>query len=441
MKEKLVDILTKTFREWELFSIRKEKRPIQFASGACTMIKESVTEGFAIRVIDKGKIGFFASTSLHNIPEIIEQLKTNLVFGKEGAFEFTDNYTADNRIQTYDPAIENLSNEKIIFQGQEVVNKIAEYNSDIDINVYLEAETNDIHLLNSRGLNLSEKKSLYSCVIEGTLSDQGEIINVYKGGASGAYDLAIMEIAREIIFVFEYSKKKVRLDRNNTKVPIIFHPDAIDVLFLPIFHAFNGHNMYLGTSPLLGKEGLQEFSTHLTITESPQTHHATFSRNFDDEGIAIREKYLVKNGRINEFLYDLNTAHNMNTTVTGNGFRSNASSPNMFMEPTINATGLSVKEGTIKNDDIIKNTKRGIIIYSLLGVGQGNIINGNFSNNIQIGFYIENGEIVGRVKDIMIAGNSFECFKNIDCIGNKRFHEKETLSTPYMQFSNINVVC
>jgi PmbA protein len=440
MKEKLIRKISAAFKYWELYSLRKEKRPIQFVGGACSMIKESTSEGFAIRVIDKGKIGFYASTILEDVDKVVALLKANLMYGKNAQFEFVRNYTNTYSIKTYDTAIEKLSNEKMIALGSEVVKKIADYNSDIDVNFTLEAQMCDIDIMNSSGLELHEQKSLLSSSLEATLSNDDDILTIYKDKASGNLDLSIFESASECVQLFEHSKKRVTLPRNLGEIPVIFHPDAMEVLLLPLLHAFNGQNLSMGTSPLMNKENSREFSPALTIIESPRVDYATFSRNFDDEGAPIREKYLVRNGIINEFMFDLSNAQRLHKVMNGNGFRSNASSPNIFMEPTINHTGLVVSEGTVSNENMIKNTKQGIIIYSLLGVGQGNIINGDFSNNVELGFYIENGEIVGRIKDVMIAGNAFECLERIDCISSKRLHEKESLSVPYMQFSNIRLV-
>ena len=55
----------------------------------------------------------------------------------------------------------------------------------------------------------------------------------------------------------------------------------------------------------------------------------------------------------------------------------------------------------------------------MLGGGQSNILAGEFSVNIDLGYLIENGEIVGRVKDCMFAGNVFDVFNNIVAIGDK----------------------
>ena len=60
---------------------------------------------------------------------------------------------------------------------------------------------------------------------------------------------------------------------------------------------------------------------------------------------------------------------------------------------------------------MIKSVKRGLYIKQLLGFGQGNLANGDFSANVALGFVIENGEIVGRVKNAMVAGNILDLIK------------------------------
>ena len=47
----------------------------------------------------------------------------------------------------------------------------------------------------------------------------------------------------------------------------------------------------------------------------------------------------------------------------------------------------------------------------MIGLGQGNILSGEFSNNVSVGFLVQRGEIVGRVKNTMIAGNAYELLR------------------------------
>ncbi len=52
-----------------------------------------------------------------------------------------------------------------------------------------------------------------------------------------------------------------------------------------------------------------------------------------------------------------------------------------------------------------------LYLKGMLGFGQGNIASGDFSANISPGYLVRKGEIVGRVKDTMIAGNLLELMK------------------------------
>ena len=62
---------------------------------------------------------------------------------------------------------------------------------------------------------------------------------------------------------------------------------------------------------------------------------------------------------------------------------------------------------------MIKDIKEGIIIEQVLGLGQGNVLSGAFSNNVQLGFKIKDGKVGGRIKNVMIAGNVLNVLKDI----------------------------
>ena len=94
------------------------------------------------------------------------------------------------------------------------------------------------------------------------------------------------------------------------------------------------------------------------------------------------------------YIYDLQTAGIMNAKSTGNGTRSFAS------QPSPGNSNVIIEPGEMKFEDMIKDMKRGILVDQVLGGGQSNILAGEFSVNIDLGFLVENGEIVGRVKGL-----------------------------------------
>ena len=88
-------------------------------------------------------------------------------------------------------------------------------------------------------------------------------------------------------------------------------------------------------------------------------------------------------------------------------------------KPAPTLANLTIAPGNDSLGDMIKNIKRGILLLGALGAHSGNIQNGDFSIGINPGLYIENGEIVGRVKDGMLAGNIYDVMKRVTAIEDK----------------------
>ena len=72
--------------------------------------------------------------------------------------------------------------------------------------------------------------------------------------------------------------------------------------------------------------------------------------------------------------------------------------------------------GGTPRKDLFDGIKEGLVVEQLLGAGQGNELGGDFKANVALGYRIENGEIVGRVKDTMIAGNVYETLNSVEAV-------------------------
>jgi PmbA protein len=74
-----------------------------------------------------------------------------------------------------------------------------------------------------------------------------------------------------------------------------------------------------------------------------------------------------------------------------------------------------------------------------MGAGQGNVLGGDFSGNVLLGYKIENGKIAGRVKDTMVSGNIYRLLNRIAAIGSETTWLGGFLQTPPLCFSNVSV--
>jgi PmbA protein len=187
-----------------------------------------------------------------------------------------------------------------------------------------------------------------------------------------------------------------------------------------------------GVSPLTGKLEHKIIDERISIYDDPTIDYADGSYVCDDEGVSAQRTPLFESGVLKNYIYDLQTAGIMNAKSTGNGTRSFAS------QPSPGNSNVIIEPGEMKFEDMIKDMKKGILVDQVLGGGQSNVLAGEFSVNIDLGYLVENGEIVGRVKDCMVAGNVFDIFNNIVALGD-RSEWHGSLRVPPFYFRSVNL--
>ncbi len=171
----------------------------------------------------------------------------------------------------------------------------------------------------------------------------------------------------------------------------------------------------------------------ITVVDDATIDGKFGSASYDDEGVPHRRNTLVENGVLKGFIYDLKTAGQAGVESTGNGSRG------LFYPPDPSFTNIVLQPGQTPLKEIIASIDEGILVESLLGLGQGNIISGAFSNPLALAFKIEKGEIVGRVKDLSIAGNIYDLLKDVAAVSQEAQWVFNSFYAPYILIPEMNV--
>jgi len=150
----------------------------------------------------------------------------------------------------------------------------------------------------------------------------------------------------------------------------------------------------------------------------------------------------VSQGTIEGFTYDLWTAALAKAAPTGNGYKGGLLGGGGFRTPpSIGVSNMLVSAGEVEEKEIISSIKEGLLVESVLGLGQGNLASGEFSNNVAVAFKIGDGKIVGRVKNTMISGNSYELLKdNLIALGNSPTWALGAVNTAAIAVDAVNVI-
>jgi len=432
--EKLLQQACKKVDSAELFRVKSKTVPVNFEVNRLKSIDISEGEGKALRVIHNGKIGFSSSTGSEGFDLIVEKAAATSEFGAKAFFDFPEGAkkSKKKKINIYDKKVADKNIDEMIKVGESIIEKVGDFNRKLRCDVTIVKDCNEIEYFNSRGGNFSYSKTAiaYSMMVQ-QIENQ-DMLMIYSSIESGKDNLELEELTSEIIENLKWGEKIVPIESG--KMPVIFTPKAALVLILPIISSLNGKMVSKKISPLATQKNKKLWSDLLTLYSDGTIDFALGSAPFDDEGIRMKRVPLVEKGKIKNFYYDLQTAGRVGVESTGNGLRASSQS-----EPVPGISNLVMEEGKVSFSEMIKDIKEGIIIDQVLGLGQGNIISGAFSNNVQLGYKIERGKIVGRVKDVMIAGNAIKELKNIAALGNKAKWVEGKYKFPHIYLKSLSV--
>ncbi len=403
---------------------QSESTEVSFENDKLKSVGASQSTSMSVKVIVDGNIGLSHTTDPDDVDGVVARALEAAEFGSPAHFEFPGPKQGPE-VKVYDDAVLPVTKEEMVGVGEEIMALVKEYNSDILLSAGAGKSVNKAEFANSSGVQFTTESTGFSVGVNGQWIRGTDILWVQHGFGWKRRDIDHVAIAKKTIEFFKMAENIASV--KSCDMPVIFTPEGVSVILLALRLGLNGKNVFLGSSPLAGKLGEKIADEAFSVTDNPLLDYAGSSGKYDGEGVPHQVTPLIEDGVVKNFLYDMDTAGRAGTKTTGNGVG-------------CGATNWVIEEGNTPYEDMLKHTKEGLLVHDVMGLGQGNPISGEFSVNVQLGYKIENGEIVGRVKDVMLAGNTYDALKNISAIGDKAEWVGGSLIAPPIQIAKLSVV-
>jgi TldD protein len=157
--------------------------------------------------------------------------------------------------------------------------------------------------------------------------------------------------------------------------------------------------------------GLKVGSDVVNVVEDPTLPRSFGYYLFDDEGVKARKRYLIKEGRINEFLHNRTSAHAM-------GMESNASARSVAFnrEPIVRMSNTFVEPGDLSFEELLEDVAFGVYIKNFM---EWNIDDRRF-NQRYVGleaYRIEDGELRHRLRNPVLEITTPGLWSAVDAVG------------------------
>ncbi|MEE3716371.1 metallopeptidase TldD-related protein [Tumidithrix elongata RA019] len=387
----------------EAYYLSTEDTPIEFENNRLKSLQTKAQQGVALRVIAHGKIGFASSTDLSRLDDLVAAAVQTAEIGEPADFEFASEAIPSNTVSEVELSPQPTT-DRLVTIGDRLISQVRAYNPEILVNVDFHLRSRLTAIATNSGVMATRRNHTTSSSLGGNLVKGEDFLQAYSYEVVRQGEPNYDRLVEQVIQKYRWSETLAQV--HSGTLPVLFTPRAVASTIGGLFDTvLSGQAIAQKASPLADKLGQTLFDRRLTIFEDPSL--GVSACRFDDEGTPTSAKTFINQGAVECFYWDRRWAAKAERRSTGNGFRGGLS------RPFPNTINLCIAPSKTSYADLIAQMEEGLIVDQVLGAGQSNQLAGEFSVNLDLGYKVERGKIVGRVKNTMVAGNIFAAFKDL----------------------------
>lgn len=403
--EELLELAQRVADKVEVYGDEEDVEEVTFENGRLKNIESALRSGVALTLIRDGKLGFAYTRHLTDPTRLIENALASMVGNVEADYELAGPHTPPT-LASYDPVMEELTADVLVAECERLCGALSGDNRQVDAQALRSMTT--VRVLTSAGFAGEARLSHFASAVQ--IAYPGTRSGLYESWRAKRFEPAPDAELASLAQTYEHSLPEVRLPSG--RVRVLFTPQALYALFWRLSAGLRAKEVYEGISPLKDRLGERIASSLLTVEDRPLDDRWPGARAFDDEGTPCSDRRLIDHGRLTSFYADRFYAWKLGMAPTGHGYRDDVA---QRVSPQLRH--LHLQPGAHTFVDLLRLMDHGVVVVSILGAHSGNIVHGDFSIGLSPGLVVRDGEVVGHVKDAMLAGNAYDLLDRVVAVG------------------------
>ncbi len=393
----------------ELFSASAVSRSASWSDRKPEDYAISESEGIGLRIIRSGRMGFSFTSNFDDdsIGRMIGSADDNLKFiAPDAHFKIADPSPFNSSLDVFDETFGSMPADSImkILREMEASALSGKKIKSVYRADYSESSGRTV-IINSNGVSIISSGTVFSCGMTCTAEEAGEVQNGGEYSVKRKFsELDFAAVTREAVknAAGLLGAKKIKTGN----YPVVLNQGTGCEFLGIISSSFSAFAVQKNISLLKGRRNQKVFSGIMNIIDDGTLPGGAATSSFDDEGTPTARTTLVKNGTLENYLYDLYTAGVDGVKTTGNAARGYSGTPapgtsNIFIAP-----------GAISFKELLTGMGNGLYVTETMGMHNADPVTGEFSVGIN-GFMVENGEIKYPFHGVTAAGNIMELFNGV----------------------------
>lgn len=403
----------------ELFWEHKETTGISCEENRIERINSGIDEGIGIRVIYENSTSY-AYTNDISFERLFEVAETAGKAARKnaGKSEFIDfsipNAKAQFVIKIPPGEIKMETKASKVLEANDAARRIDPHIRQVSVG-YGDVKQ-EVVIANTNGIYVEDSRTRTRLNVNAIAVKNGSIqTGYYSAGGVTGFEL-FEENPSDVLGENAAKRALLMLSAQpapSGKMPVVMQSSAGGTMV----HEACGHGLEAdlvqkGLSVYGKKRGQQVASSLVTVIDNALIPGKYGSIRYDDEGRPGQKTVLIRDGVLEEYMYDYQTADKEGRESTGNGRRESYQN-----RPFPRMCNTYIAPGKTDPDKIIREVKEGLLVTAM-GGGQVNTTNGDYVFDVAEAYLINDGEKTSPVRGATLTGNGPRTLQMIEMVGN-----------------------
>ena len=276
--------------------------------------------------------------------------------------------------------------------------------------------------MNSEGILSSGITTSHGIGVQVSIDVDGQLTSSWQGQSSRSLLPAVPECVSRAVHWAQVTQNPLNVESSAVETPVLLTSEGFSPLFsMVVPPAMTGEKMVRKESFWSESMGKEVLNPSLSLHDDGLLNGGMSSGSRDAEGVPRRRQTLVENGTLSNMLWSTRDAAQQvaegrieDASSTGSASSGGHQSP-----PSTGCTELFLtsSQPSMTMEQLLETMGDGYIVNSVMGAHTANPSSGDFSVTTSAILKVENGEIIGALKQAGLSGNLAKSLKEKVILG------------------------
>ena len=400
-----------SLQQWEVVGEQDYGHSIDLEAGKISLAAGGGSGGLGLRVVEDGRYGYAHLADASGAQRAVQDaLSIARKSPSIAGFELPVDSGSAATSGLIDRRIIDMSSDDILEQADEILSSVTALDSRAvvtggGIGAGAGAEV----IINSNGIEDGGIHTSHGFGIQVGIDEDDHLTSAYEGSSSRSQLSDVEQVIERAVYWAQITRNTID-SGEVSDCPVLMTAQGFSPLFsMVVPTALMGERIAQGESFLSKRMGEKVIADHLTIIDDRIMEGGMSSSSRDGEGVLTKRQTLVDSGRLQSSLWSTRDACRMvaegkveHAQTTGSASRGGYQSP-----PGTGCGNLLLQSSqkSHSRDSLIEEMDEGYIVHSVMGAHTANPTSGDFSVTTSMVLRVEEGEIIGSLKQAGLSGN------------------------------------